>query len=410
MYKGSSLAKEAGTPWIIGTLALSLFLASLGTSIANIALPAMIKAFAVPFQSVQWVVIAYLAALTVLVVFAGRLGDVFGLKRVHLAGLGLFLLSALLCGIAPDLTSLIASRILQGASAAFLMTLSIALARQTTNDDRLGRTMGMLGTVSALGTAAGPSIGGLLVSVAGWHSVFLVQGPLAAVALLLAAISLPSDGERTTQSRIGLHTVLEMRLAPNLVMNLLVAAVMMTTLVVGPFFLNLGLKLDDAQAGLVMSAGPLISIMTGIPSGQAVDKFGKRAVLMTGLTLLTAGAFLLSALPEYWGVKGYILAIIVLTPGYQLFQSANNTTVMADVPSDKRGLTSGLLALSRNIGLVLGASAMGEIFALGTGTGEISLATSTAIANGMRLTFAVAGVLMLFALLTGLSRKPKRSK
>ncbi|MEP0275962.1 MAG: MFS transporter, partial [Nitratireductor sp.] len=102
---------SGGAQWgVTTTLALSMLLGSLGTSIANIALPVLVKTFSAPFHHVQWVVVAYLAALTVSVILAGRLGDLYGLRRMHLFGLGLFLLASLLCGIAPTLWLLIAAR------------------------------------------------------------------------------------------------------------------------------------------------------------------------------------------------------------------------------------------------------------------------------------------------------------
>ncbi|MDY6859818.1 MAG: MFS transporter, partial [Pseudomonadota bacterium] len=134
-------------------LSLSMLLASLGTSIANIALPRLALAFDAPFHQVQWVVIAYLAALTLCAVFAGRLGDMFGRQRMLVAGLVLFSLASLLCALAPGLWLLVGARALQGVGAAFLMTLTIALVRETVSGDRVGRAMGMLGTMSAVGTA-----------------------------------------------------------------------------------------------------------------------------------------------------------------------------------------------------------------------------------------------------------------
>ena len=175
------------------TLALSMMLGSLGTSITNIALPALTEAFAAPFQDVQWVVVAYLAAMTVSVVIVGRLGDTQGLRRVLLAGLGLFSAASLLSGLAPDLRLLIGARVLQGIGAAFLVTLTIALVRETASQERMGRAMGLLGTMSALGTALGPSLGGVLVSVTGWRSIFLIQVALALLALILAFTCLPRD-------------------------------------------------------------------------------------------------------------------------------------------------------------------------------------------------------------------------
>ncbi|MFZ0096863.1 MAG: MFS transporter, partial [Gemmobacter sp.] len=142
------------------TLALSMGLAALGTSIANIALPAIAMAFAAPFPQVQAIVVGYLVALTISVVAAGRLGDRFGLRRMLVVGLVIFALSSVLCALAPSLWLLVAARVLQGVGAAFLMTLAMALMRQTAAEARIGRAMGLLGTISALGTALGPVLGG----------------------------------------------------------------------------------------------------------------------------------------------------------------------------------------------------------------------------------------------------------
>ena len=201
-----------------------------------------------------------------------------------------------------------------------------------------------------------------------------------------------------------------MALIPNLLVNLLVTAVMMTTLVVGPFYLGLSLGLKEALIGLVMSVGPLISILSGVPSGRAVDALGARRVLRIGLVLLVVGAFLLSVLPETFGVAGYVAAIFVLTPGYQMFQSANNTAVMANIPKDRHGVVSGWLTLSRNVGLIVGASAMGTVFAIGVGTSDLGQASPLAIASGMRLTFVLAGVLMVVALWMSVGRTTRNER
>ena len=380
------------------TLALSMLLASLGTSIANIALPELAAAFPAPFAQVQAVVVAYLAALTLSVVSAGRLADRYGAKNILLAGLALFASASLLCALAPNLWLLIAARALQGIGAAFLMTLAMTLMRQTASAARIGRAMGLLGTVSALGTALGPTLGGLLIPLAGWRAVFWVLVPLAVLALVLALSLLPNGSQHKSAQPSRLWSVINRELLPNLLINLLVAAVMMTTLVVGPFYLGAALGLTATQVGLVMSVGPLISIVSGVPSGHLVDAWGSRRVLVMGLLLLAAGSGLLALLPNAIGIAGYVLAIIVLTPGYQLFQAANNTAALAQTPSQQQGTVSGLLGLSRNLGLIVGASAMGAVFAAAVGTDAFALAPASAIAAGMRQTFLLAGMLMLAAL------------
>lgn len=181
MEQAESPTPDRANRKVMTALALSMLLASLGTSIANIALPALTVAFSASFQQVQSVVLAYLATLTVCVVVAGRLGDRYGLTRMQLVGLGLFAAAAWLCSVAPNLWFLVGARALQGVGAAFLMTLSMALMRQTVREDRVGHAMGLLGTASALGTALGPPLGGLLLTTAGWRGIFLVQLPLVAL-------------------------------------------------------------------------------------------------------------------------------------------------------------------------------------------------------------------------------------
>jgi len=387
--------KQAGVRF---TLALSMLMASLGTSIANIALPALAEAFMAPFSQVQAVVVAYLATMTIMSVVAGRLGDRYGLKQMLIAGLGLFTVAALSCGIAPNLWGLIGARTLQGVGAAFLMTLVMAMMRQAASEARLGQAMGLLGTISALGTALGPALGGWLLLVTGWRGIFLIQLPLALIALILALWILPTPTINRKAPAPSVWQVLNAKLLSNLAINLLVAAVMMATLVIGPFYLGLGLGLRETQVGLVMAIGPVISIFGGVVSGKLVDTLGSHRTLLIGLMLLIVGTLLLALLPNWVGVNGYIVSIIVLTPGYQLFQVANNTAALANVPRHIHGTIAGLLGLARNIGLIVGASVMGAVFALVVGTEDFIHAYPAAIAAGMRLTFLLAGGMMIVAI------------
>ncbi len=397
MNRTISEGKQVGAT---AALALSAVLASLGTSIANIALPVLAAAFVAPFPQVQLVVVAYLAGLTVSVLIAGWLGDRYGLRSMLITGLGLFLTASLACALAPSLWHLICARFVQGVGAAFLMTVSIAMMRQITHERRIGRAMGLLGTVSALGTALGPPLGGLLIAAIGWRAIFWVQVPLTVTALLLAVTKLPAEQHEGKPSRGRLSPALSWTIAPNLFVNLLVAAVMMTTLVISPFYLSISLGFDETWIGLLMAIGPVISIVSGIPSGRLVDLWGSNRVILIGLTLLTAGAFLMAFLASRIGLSGYLLSIAVLTPGYQLFQAANNTAALAEVPKDRRGAVAGFLSLSRNIGLIAGASAMGAVFTLGVGTQDLAHASAGSVASGLRLTFLLAGGLMMIAILT----------
>lgn len=281
------------------------------------------------------------------------------------------------------------------------MTLSMAMMRQVARGGHRACN-GAAGVGLGVGTALGPALGGLIIPMMAWRGIFWVQLPLSVLALILATAVLSPDHAAKASPSANLRSFLDRSLMPNLFMNALVAAVMMTTLVVGPFYLSLALGLTATQVGLVMTVGPALSVVSGAPSGWLVDHAGSRRVLLAGLLLMTAGTFALATLPGRAGVAGYLLAIIVLTPGYQLFQAANNTAALADVRVDRRGTVSGLLNLSRNLGLIAGSTAMGALFAFGTGTADFTYAPGLAIAAGMQLTFITAGGMMVFAILVAI--------
>ena len=451
--------------WALASLSLSMLLASLGTSIANVALPTLAQAFSASFQQVQWIVLAYLLAITTLIVSVGRLGDLTGRRRLLLAGLLLFTLASSLCGIAPTLPLLIAARAAQGLGAAIMMALTMAFVGETVPKAKTGSAMGLLGTMSAIGTALGPSLGGVLIAGFGWRAIFLVSVPLGMLTFMLAYRYLPVDRRApgvdkadragkagkagfdplgtlllaltlaayalaVTMGRgsfgplnialllaalfgAGLFILAETRavsplirlamfrdpvLGGSLATSALVSTVMMATLVVGPFYLSRALGLEAALVGLVLSVGPLVAALTGVPAGRVVDRFGAQRMTIIGLIGMAAGCSILSMLPATLGIAGYIAPIALTTVGYALFQTANNTAVMADIRPEQRGVISGMLNLARNLGLITGASVMGAVFAFASATVDITAAHPAAVASGMRLTFLVAAMLVVVAL------------
>jgi MFS family permease len=202
---------------------------------------------------------------------------------------------------------------------------------------------------------------------------------------------------RIASPLIRLTTLRDPVLSASLTTNALVAAVMMATLVVGPFYLSRGLGLETTSVGLVLSAGPIVAALTGAPSGRIVDRFGAERITLIGLVGIAIGLAILSVLPTNFGVAGYIAATVVVTAGYALFQAANNTVVMTGIEANRRGVVSGVLSLSRNLGLITGASVMGAVFALGSGTVDVTTAAPESVAAGMRTTFMVAAILIIVA-------------
>ncbi len=225
--------------------------------------------------------------------------------------------------------------------------------------------------------------------------------------LLLAAVAgvglFALVERRAASPLIRLATFRDPLLSASLAMSALVSTVMMATLVVGPFYLSRGLGLGAAQVGLVLSVGPIAAALTGVPAGRIADRVGQHRVTIIGLIGIAAGSLLLSVLPATHGVLGYVAPIVVITVGYALFQTANNTSVMRDVHADQRGVTSGLLNLSRNLGLITGASVMGAVFAVASATTDITTASPAAVATGMRTTFAVAAMLTFVALVAAIA-------
>jgi MFS family permease len=203
---------------------------------------------------------------------------------------------------------------------------------------------------------------------------------------------------RATSPLIRLAMFRDPALSASLAMNALVSTVMMATLVVGPFYLSRALGFNEALVGGVMSIGPMMSALSGVLAGRMVDRLGAPFMIIVGLIQMAAGAFALSVIPAISGIAGYIAAVVVLSPGYQLFQAANNTAVMMHVSPDQRGVISGMLSLSRNLGLITGASVMGAVFAAASAAIDITTARPEAVAAGMRITFAVAAVLIVGAL------------
>src|SRR3954454_19583551 len=195
--RDEALAGSAGRApsvrWALASLSLSMLLSSLGTSIANVGLPTLAQAFTASFQEVQWVVLAYLLAITTLIVSVGRLGDITGHRRLLLAGIVLFTAASILCAAASTLWLLIAGRAMQGLGAAIMMALAMAFVGETVPKAKTGSAMGLLGTMSAIGTALGPPLGGVLIAGLGWRAIFLVTVPLGMLAFLLAHSSLPID-------------------------------------------------------------------------------------------------------------------------------------------------------------------------------------------------------------------------
>lgn len=454
---------------VLTGLSLAILLSQLGTNIINVALPTLVKDLGVEFGSVQWVVVSYLLVVTALIVGVGRFGDQLGKKRLYLWGLAIFMAASVLCALSTSLPALIAGRAGQGVGGAILMALSFAFVGEVFPKERTGFAMGVLSTMVSFGIALGPSLGSLALAAFGWQAVFWVNLPFGLLAFLLISRYLPNavdapkhpvpaarfdwlgtillaltlgayslamtfsgkqgfDSPQVLQFGLGALVGLALFLAvqvkarapllklsmfgnallsSSMVMSVLVYAVMMATLVLGPFFLTKALGLDTRMVGLVMTVGPLAAAVMGVPSGTVADRIGAKLAMVIGLALFTIGAFVMSWVSPTGGVPTYIVAILFISVGLAFFQTPNNTAVMADARPEQRGLVSGLLALARNLGLITGASLMGALFAHAVG-GDTATATPGMVTDGMRFAFRIASVMAAAAFLISLTTLASR--
>lgn len=403
------VGRETNPFWRFAALGIATLLPTFGMSISNVALPTLSTAFAAELTIVQWVVSAYLLALTLFSVLAGRVSDSIGAKPSLLLGYAVFLSGALICWGSQTLWMLIAGRIVQGVGAAFLAVVAIALAKQSSKNNSIGRAMGLLGTMTAVGTALGPSVGGIIIELFGWRSLFVLLGASAVGGALFSLLVLRDENEeRVPVVRNASPTVDLVRYVAPAIANSLVAVIMMTTFIAGPFYLTYALDYREGAVGLVMAVGPAISILSGFPSGVLVDRLGAQKVTQIGLGSVFCGALCFAFLPNFWALAGYIVALVVLTPGYQMFLSANNTAVMSNVADSRRGFVSGLLNMSRNAGLIIGATVIATIFTIGAGTSVLADAAADSIGNAFQLVFFInAGLIVLafLALRFGVARR-----
>ena len=399
---------------------LGVLMGTLDISIVNISLPTLERELNTHFATIQWVVVAYILVLTSLMLGAARMGDIIGPKKVYLTGLTIFTLGSLLCGAAPGAPWLIGIRAFQGLGAAMNQAVGAAIITMVFPPQERGRALGIIGGIVAFGLAAGPAVGGLIIGLAGWRWVFLVNIPIGFIAGFVVWKHVPSlragqAGQRfdvagallllvtlvcyalamTMGQRMGfsapavlgllaaaalglfLFVFLETRLhqpmidltifrdslfSMNLLMSFLVF-IMNGGVLILPFFLELVMGYSTEKAGLFMMVGPASMGLVSIWAGTLSDRHGSRLISLLGLLVLIGGCVAVSTLHAGVSALGYILRIAPIGIGMGLFQAPNNSAVMGRAPKNRLGVASGLLNLSRTMGNSTGFPLMGALFA-----------------------------------------------
>lgn len=424
----------------IGTGSL---MSALDASVVNTILPVLRDTFKSDIVTIEWVVTVYLLVLSALLLTFGRLGDLRGHKRVYLWGFGVFAASSALCGIAWSPAALIVFRAFQAIGGAMLASNAPAIITSNFPPEMRGRAFGMVSTMTYLGLTIGPSLGGWLTHAFGWRLVFYINIPVGALAMGLSLHYISQDVPAEQKQRfdlpgaalylvgltallLGLNQGADLGWTSPVVVGLIVGALL---LMVGfilierrtpapmldlslfkqrlfstatasailnyvcvysitflmPFYLIQGRGLNPAQAGLLLTAQPVLMAIMAPLSGALSDRFGSRSLGMVGMGVLAGGLFFLSRIDATiaWWVVASGLAIAGIGTG--TFIAPNTSALMGSAPQKRQGVASGVLATARNFGMVLGIGLAGAIL-----TTRLAQGTDSALFEGVALGFLVA--------------------
>jgi MFS family permease len=438
-------------PWFaVATVCFGAFMGQLDASVVTLAFPALQRQFGTGLAGVQWVSLAYLLALIVLLVPAGRWSDRFGRKLVYLYGFVLFAGASAACGLAPTLAVLIALRALQGAGAAMLQANSVALAATSMPARSRRKALGVQASAQALGLAAGPVIGGLLVATAGWRWIFFVNVPVAVAAVIAGWYLLPRTRQlapRRGADPLGLAllataaagTLVAVSALSGLGLPVLALAGSAAAAALGgaglaqwerrpaaplidlPMLARIGPALGGALCAYLVLFGPLVLfpqilsalgdgalraglVLTALPAGFGLAavtaerllpaRWSSRRRCVAGGLLATSSVAAL-AIPAPVAVTVLLLAL--LGAGLGAYIPANNAQIMAAVPARDAATAGGLVSMTRGLGTALGVAVV-----------TLSLHAGTRLGPGAGPKLAIGALAAAALAATWAGRRPAR--
>ncbi|MBI5582388.1 MAG: MFS transporter [Deltaproteobacteria bacterium] len=445
----------------MAAVGLGVLMATLDMSIINVSLPTLVQVLGTDFPTIQWVILAYVLVITSTMLSMARLGDMVGKKRIYLLGLVIFTIGSGLCGLSPTVNWLIGFRALQGCGAVMVQSLGIALVTEAFPARERGRALGVISGIVSVGLALGPPVGGLIIGLAGWHWIFLINVPIGFLALGATWLFIPAPKtERTGQhfdvsgglilsativayslgmtmgqylgfrearvllllagAVLGLglfigvekkspQPMLNPRLFKNILFSLNLLMGWLVFIVLGgtftlPFYLELVKGFTTEQVGLLMMIVPLSMGLISVFSGALSDRFGPRGITLVGLLLLAFGCLSLGNLKVETTVWEYIFKLLPFGAGLGFFLAPNNSAVMGGAPKEHLGVASGLLALSRTLGHTTGIPLAGVLFTAGMmasgrvrSAADLSQAPPQDLVNGLTATFHTTAVMIFIA-------------
>ncbi|HOV66781.1 MAG TPA: DHA2 family efflux MFS transporter permease subunit [Methanoregulaceae archaeon] len=397
---------------LVLVISLGSFMAGLDATIVNIALPGIAAFFQAPTVLAAWVLNGYLVVMVSLLLFSARVGDVRGYRPVFLAGFLVFTTGSVLCGLAPSIEHLIAFRMVQAIGGAIISALGAVMVTRHLGAGVRGSALGLVAMFAMLGIALGPVIGGYLVSLLSWRSIFLVNLPVGLAGILFGAAYIPRDRPATPRGRmdlpgavllfftlgslvIGLNTLQggrELRGAAVLLVSLLilglfvgrerktpspllelslftdrsftvqnVAVLALQGVVAGvmlllPFYLEVVRAIPTGTSGALLLALPVGNILSAPIAGRFSDTIGTKRPILAGLLTTVIGLLLLGMLTPASPIAGVVLYLFLVGAGTGMSFAPLNSAVMGEVPGEARGAASGLLRTMANLGSTLGVS------------------------------------------------------
>ncbi|WP_449602879.1 MFS transporter [Paenibacillus sp. Marseille-Q9583] len=396
---------------ILIVLNIFTFMSTLDGSIVNIALPELSKQLKLPMAQIEWVTTGYLMAICAAILFFGKLGDIVGKIRIFKMGTIVFVIGSMLCGFSLSLPALLASRVIQAIGASMTMANSQGIVTDIFPANERGKALGFIGTFVSLGSIAGPSLGGIMVSTLGWEYIFWVNIPIGVIAILLGWKVLPKDLTRTKSTIdvpgsllfaifiislfAGLLLGQQLGYGDSLIVTSIIVAIvsfiafLWTELrrkepllqlslfknplfslsilcgflvftanfcfnIIAPFYAQNMLNLSPFEAGFLLMLLPICMVVVAPISGALSDKIGSEFLTFAGLVVMVIAQFGLAELHEGSSVVLVGVWIAMLGIGSGLFQSPNNSLVMSKVPRTQLGSAGSVNSLVRNVGMVVG--------------------------------------------------------
>jgi DHA2 family multidrug resistance protein-like MFS transporter len=404
--------------WSAAAIWLALAMAVLDGAIANVALPTIARALGASPATSVWVINAYQLTITMLLLPLAALGDRIGYKCIYIPGLALFTLGSAGCALGGTLTLLIAARVFQGIGAACIMSMNAALVRATYPANMLGRGIGYNAMVLSMSAAAGPTLAALILSVASWPWLFLINLPIGVAAIVVGRKALPSPqghgqpfdwgsallsaammgcvvfgAEMLAREGAALGVVLvaaglvagaalvwrewsephpliplDLLRIPIFTLSITASVVsfaaQMLAYVAIPFLFQSVLGRSVFATGLLMTPWPIAVGVAAPIAGRLADKMPAGLLGGIGLAIFAAGLFFLSRLGAEPGNLDIAWRMALCGLGFGMFQSPNNRTIVSAAPKPRSGAAGGMLATARLLGQTAGAVTVGAAFHL----------------------------------------------